>query len=313
MKILRVVICLVVALGVVLSTYVVSQAYSDALGERIIHTFMVEKGIAIERNTEAYMYFMRSILLGEHLELTGEDSEYVNSQKELDLVIEYATEQMSPLFEGLPKEPELPEVLPKLDSSDNSGKAGGKLLRTFLAYDRADAIDYAYDWWDSQNSSYPDFGGQDCTNFVSQAMVAGGFSMAGSGDGCRDESTSTEWYVESNSPPLWCWGSNRNWEWSTSWSVVWPFRDYFTIQNSYATTLGWTTSASTAKSYLSPGDIVQLQYLDGSNWVSYHNMLVTDEDSSDLLLTYHSTDTEDKPLSDISAGPTQRYLLIRFP
>jgi len=90
-------------------------------------------------------------------------------------------------------------------------------------------------------------------------MEAGGFRKVGSGDGCTHEETSVEWYVEANlSPPLWCLGDFRNWEWSTSWSVPWPFRDYFAHQNSYATVPGWTTDVLTAKYYLSPGDVVQL-------------------------------------------------------
>ncbi|MCO5246219.1 MAG: amidase domain-containing protein [Anaerolineae bacterium] len=37
-----------------------------------------------------------------------------------------------------------------------------------LAYSRTNAINYGYAWWNGQNSSYPDFGSNDCTNFISQ-------------------------------------------------------------------------------------------------------------------------------------------------
>lgn len=53
---------------------------------------------------------------------------------------------------------------------------------------RANAIAYAYEWSESgnakRNPAYPDFGADDCTNFVSQAMEVGGFRKVGSGDGC---------------------------------------------------------------------------------------------------------------------------------
>jgi hypothetical protein len=289
--------------------FATSTFAQDNTGEQIIHAFAKEKGIATEENTEQYTQFMKDILLGQYPELTRIGSKYVRDQSDLDLILEYATEQISPLFKDFPVEPEIQEAIPP-ESGDSSTARTTKVL----AYNRTNAINYANLWWNGQNSSYPDFGSQDCTNFISQAMKAGGFSFSGSGDGCRDESTETEWYVYSSSPPIWCLGSNRNWEWSTSWSVVYPFKRYFTYWNSYATSLGWTTSPSTAAYHLSPGDIVQLQLLQDGSWVSYHNMLVTKETVSvGLYMTYHSTDTKDKPLRDIPAGSTQRYVLIRFP
>ena len=175
----------------------------------------------------------------------------------MDLILEYAAEQTSPLFKDFPIEAEEKEAIPELDNLSTTGTIKA-------SYNRQNAINYAYTWYNGQNPIYPDFGSADCTNFISQAMRAGGFSFKGSGDGCRSEDTETEWYVYKNSSPSWtCLGSNRNWEWSTSWSVVYPFKRYFTYHNNYATSLGWTTSPSTAAYYLSPDDIVQLQKLEG--------------------------------------------------
>lgn len=79
-------------------------------------------------------------------------------------------------------------------------------------------------------------------------MKAGNFIEKGDGDGCEYEDTNIEWYVDYNpSPPTWCIGETQYWEWSTSWSVPWPFRDYFAYQNAYGVVHGWTTSVSTAK------------------------------------------------------------------
>lgn len=140
--------------------------------------------------------------------------------------------------------------------------------------------------------------------------------MVGSGDGCKHEETNVEWYVNANpSPPLWCLGDFRNWEWSTSWSVPWPFRDYIAHQNSYALELGWTLDPYVAEYYLKPGDVIQLQYKNGAgNWNSYHTMIVTSEDEYELNVTYHSNagglDEVDKPLSSIPTGDSQRYVLV---
>lgn len=288
-------------------------AFSPALaggatrGEEIVQSFIRDKSLQVEPGTDRYLQLMKDIMLGQFPELTGSDSVYVAGQEDLDAVLEYATEQMSPLFEGWPQEPDVPEATLPAPAPESTAADG-----SILAYNRTNAINYAYAWWNGQNAAYPDFGSNDCTNFISQCVRAGGMVINGTGDGCRDESTTTEWYVEANSPPIWCLGSNRNWEWSSSWTVVYDFRVYFTVNNSFATTLGWTINPDTAKSLLSPGDLVQLQTKQGDSWVSYHNMIVTKETTTDLLMTYHSTDTKDKKLRDIPAGDTQRYLLIRY-
>ena len=308
MKIAKLVVMLAMLVGVLLVNRSVLLANEAPTAAAKIDAFMMEKGVAIEKGTEQYLQFMKDILLGEYPELTTVGSKYVGGQDDLDQILEYATEQMGPIFKDFPIESPSQEAF-----AASEGTVGSEQGEAVLAYSRTNAINYAYAWWNGQNSSYPDFGSNDCTNFISQSMKAGGFSFRGSGDGCRDESTQTEWYVNRNSPPLWCIGSNRDWVWSTAWSVVYDFKRYYTYYNAYASELGWTTSASTAKSLLSPGDIVQLQQLQGGNWVSYHNMLVTKETSSDLLMTYNSTDTKDKPLGQIPTGSTQRYVLIRFP
>jgi len=302
-------VSLLIVFCMVVSTSVFAQDNTGKTGEQIVNSFTQEVGITAEKNTEQYLQFMMGILLGEYPELTGIGSKYVSNQADLDLVLEYAVGQTSPLFKDFPIEPEIKEAIPGSSNANTTD-----MTKVSVSYNRTNAVNYAYTWWNGQNSNYPDFGDNDCTNFISQAMKAGGFSFKGSGDGCRDENTETEWYVNRKTPPVWCLGSNRNWEWSTSWSVVYPFKRYFTYRNNYATELGWTTSASTAAYYLSKGDIVQLQRKEGSSWVSYHNMLVTKEDTSvGLYMTYHSIDKKDNPLRNIPTSSTQRYLLIRFP
>ncbi len=213
----------------------------------------------------------------------------------------------------------IPEALTVLNLQ---GTEQGALSATSISPSRAKAIDYAYTWTSQgsthHNPDFPDFGFNDCTNFVSQALKAGRFSEKGDGDGCRYEDTDTEWYVNRNpSTPIWCLGDFREWEWSTSWSATDQFRSYFADQNKYAEVPGWTNSVSTAKYHLSPGDVIQLQSNDGSgNWVTYHTMLVTDENESEIYVTYHSNaqglDEVDKPLSTIPTGDSQRYLLIKI-
>jgi hypothetical protein len=309
---------IVIALGPILGISEGKTGDEQKRAEQIIHSFMEAQGIDIQPGTEDYTIFMREIVWNEYPELTGKDSDFVKDQDELDCVLDYAWnhsgykelrggfgESDVEEAELLPKEFEQEQVM-----SNQSSSSGA----------RSNAIAYAYRWstsgGTSRNPAYPDFGADDCTNFVSQAMEAGSFLETGSGDGCKHESTNTEWYANPNpSPPLWCTGDFRNWEWSTSWSVPWPFRDYFAHQNSYATEIGWTTDSATAKYHLSLGDVVQLQYNDNGNWTSFHTMIATYEDSSELYVTYHSNaggyDEVDKALSSISLG-SNRFMLVRI-
>lgn len=45
-------------------------------------------------------------------------------------------------------------------------------------YNRFNAIKYAETWWDGHNNAYPLYA-NDCTNFISQCLRAGGFKMVG--------------------------------------------------------------------------------------------------------------------------------------
>ena len=315
---------LLIIFGYIFAPLEIVQAEEWTSAKQIIDSFMEAQGMDIQPGTEEYEKFMSGILLGEYPELTREDSEFIKNQDELSSVLDYAWKYSiyGERYKNYDyKEPSIEEAKPPINELEQRTA----VTSLSLSHNRSAAIDYAYTWSMSggakRNPAYPDFGSDDCTNFVSQAMIAGHFNKSGSGDGCKHENTSTEWYVETNpSPPWWCTGDFRNWEWSTSWSVPWPYRDYFAYQNNYAIAHGWTQSVATAKYYLSPGDVVQLQYKDDNdNWISYHTMIVTEEDENELYVTYHSNaggnDEVDKPLSSIPTDSTHRYMLVemKFP
>lgn len=311
MKLTKTCLVLFALASLIIAQVVLAQQDGETPAEQIILAYIKARGLNIQPATEEYTELMKGILLGEHPDLTGEDSVFIESETEWNDVIDYAARHIASSIMAV-AEPVVEEARSPVTivTQQAQGEAN-----------RANAIAYAYEWSESgnakRNPAYPDFGADDCTNFISQAMEAGGFRKVGSGDGCTHEETTVEWYVEANpSPPLWCLGNFRDWEWSTSWSVPWPFRDYFAYQNSYATVPGWTTDVFTAKYYLSPGDVVQLQVPDGEDWVTYHTMIVTMEDENELYVTYHSNasglDEVDKPLSSIPAGPSQRYVLVKI-
>lgn len=88
-------------------------------------------------------------------------------------------------------------VLPLVSVAHASASSG---------YNGAAAAAYADTYWSNYNSAWPDFAhkGGDCTNFVSQALYAGGLAMrpspAYSGDAA--------WYMLQN---------HNRWSWSNAW------------------------------------------------------------------------------------------------
>lgn len=290
-----------------------SAAGQDKLisdGELIVERYLLEKRISLEPESEEYAQFLNSILWGGVMELSKVGTDFVKDQYDLEALEAYCIETVIQILyddyvPGPPDPPAESYVEPQSFSDDKN--------QTF-SYSRSLAIQYARDYYDNYNSSYPAFT-SDCQNFVSQIVKRGGFGMSGDGDGCRSENTYSEWYMIPNpDPTIFCLGDGRYFEWSTGWTVVDHFKWYFTYNNSYAQNLGWTSSYSTAAIMLAPGDVIQLQILgsDGT-WIGSHSVFVTKQDSTGLYVTSHTDDYLDKKLSDIPLSSSKRLLLIRFP
>ncbi len=162
-----------------------------------------------------------------------------------------------------------------------SGKTAG-------SYDYSAMARYAERYWDNYNRAYRKFNGAggDCTNFVSQALKAGGWkSVPGSASDYRN------WWYD---------GTKQ----STSWVGVNEFA-WFTLSNRRAPNL-----SSVYK--LDVGDVLQVDFnKDGSK---DHSMLVTYRDNRRGMpyLTYHSTDTYRRSLASVLASyPDARYFAYR--
>ncbi|WP_322493539.1 amidase domain-containing protein [Chloroflexus sp.] len=178
--------------------------------------------------------------------------------------------------------------------------SGGVALQSTsrVRYDRSAAVRYAYEYtnryggW-NRNWAYLDFSnsGGDCTNFVSQAVLAGGISMRGDGT-CRSESTTHEWYIyRLRTECGWWWQSFRLWKWSTSWTTVGDFRAY---RRDYGASRVEAYPAnkealSLLISRARPGDIIQFDVYDRSKgWVPTHSIIVVKSANNDLLYNDHS-------------------------
>ncbi|MFF4322804.1 amidase domain-containing protein [Streptomyces sp. NPDC001568] len=160
-------------------------------------------------------------------------------------------------------------------------------VKTGGTYDYNAMAKYAEKHWSNYNPQYRKFNGAggDCTNFISQALKAGGWkAVPGSSSDYRNW-----WYEGTRQSDSWV-GANE-WAW-------------FTLSNKRA--------ANLANVYqMDVGDVLQVDFnKDGSK---DHSMMVTYRSGNGMpYLTYHSTNTYRKSLASILASyPDARYFAYR--
>lgn len=133
---------------------------------------------------------------------------------------------------------------------------------TFI-YNREEAVRYAEKWWNAYNPVFPRFL-VDCTNFVSQCLLAGGFVMHG-----YPERERGWWY--------------RNEEWSFSWSLAHSMRWYLG-----GLVLSGVVEEVQTPMELYPGDIICYDFEGNNRWD--HTTIVVKKDSNQMPLVNAHTD-----------------------
>src|SRR5271169_498896 len=129
------------------------------------------------------------------------------------------------------------------------------------AFDHAAAVAYARKWAGGRNPVFPDMGGsEDCTNFISQCLGAGGWPMV---DGY--------YYFYDN---WWCnpWSPDKH-KWTYSWVSAPDMAKFF--DRSRRASLLWSAQGIIGNAHLlQPGDV--LQYGPTESWTDVeHSCMVT--------------------------------------
>ena len=157
-----------------------------------------------------------------------------------------------------------------------------------LPYDRSSAVAYAKKWALSRNPLFYDFAGVggDCTNFVSQCIYAG--------CGVMNYTPTYGWYYVSS--------TDR----APAWSGVEELYRFLTEDPEFRSVNGgvgpFGVDARTARA-VELGDVVQLQNEEGK---FYHTLLITGFTDNDILVSAHTNDALDRPLS------TYNYAALRI-
>ncbi len=155
-------------------------------------------------------------------------------------------------------------------------------------YRRDRAVTYARAWALDRNPLFPDFSGQggNCTNFVSQCILAGSCVMNYTPD--------FGWYYVSLN------------ERAPAWSGVDYFYDFLTGAPAFESRNGGIGpyAAEVPREGIAVGDVVQIAAT-GTDWS--HTMIVSDlPEDGDILVCAHSVDSLDRSLS------TYEYESVRF-
>lgn len=157
-------------------------------------------------------------------------------------------------------------------------------------YNRAAAVAYAYRWWDGHNPSFPVFQ-DDCTNFISQCLYAGGAPMRG---------------MSNREQGWWMIGTKERW--SFSWSVAHSLRWYLE-----GSTRGLMATRVYSPSDLQLGDVIFYDF-DGNGRID-HSTLVTQIKNGMPYVAAHTTNSIDRYYSyeDSTAyTPQMRYYFYRI-
>lgn len=206
-----------------------------------------------------------------------------------------------PKYEETERGPRLPLDSPTLTHRAASSQGGPKPIAVrpvsaWGTYNATAAVNYARQWWGNglnysnwwnYNSSYKYFP-QDCTNFMSQALRAGGWTMKWG----AENDVNTWWYDDYNH-------LNSN---------TWSASDWL-IQFTYRSGRGYALGAFTD---LRLGDIMWADWANPSlQGYPEHSMMLTTRLSSnyaDIRFTYHTHDRLDKPLTEIlNENPGGQY------
>jgi len=155
----------------------------------------------------------------------------------------------------------------------DSGASDAAKSGVSAAYSYNKMVAYADKYWDHHNDAYRTYG-NDCTNFISQAMLAGGWGPKG---GALIQRTSNKYwfYGPTKFTTSYTWAGAENWYW-------------FAKKHEKRTKiLGnvWQLAKS---------DVLQADWTRNNN--IDHSMIVTKKYQGTPYLTYHTGDTHNKSL-----------------
>jgi|GEM_PF-1252745 len=172
-----------------------------------------------------------------------------------------------------------PEVVLAASNAFFNSKVKLEASYFFTKFDRNKAVEYALKYADSPNPDYPNFGDNDCTNFVSQCWAYAGIP------------TSTDWFC-----------TKIKKFYTGSWTDVEAFANYMEKE-------GYCYISYSSKD-AKVGDVIQL-YNDKDGW--HHSAIITEiDEAGNIKYSGHSDPRNNFSLSEIypQNGEQIRFICI---
>ena len=173
-------------------------------------------------------------------------------------------------------------------------------------YSATQAVAYAREWGDDRNPVYNSYL-SDCTNFVSQCLVAGDIPMERPTGLLPTGVSATTDYWYSIRYEEWH-GNSYQYRWyeTSSFINVDALRTYLSHVGISVTESG---NIDIIQNYAQPGDIVQLRN-SGGDW--YHSIIITGGTTGNRTYCGHSTNRIDYPVSSITGATYFRIISINY-
>ena len=164
----------------------------------------------------------------------------------------------------------------------------------YWSYNRGLAIRYATNNFNKRNKFFYNYSNNDCANFVSQCLAAGGFPMDGL------------WYSYRYN----CWASrpeysflpnNQRYQWNISptWRLVVDQYEYLKVKKyiSKATLVSKSSQISSLKN-VTVGDLIYFRYDKNKKFTLNHVAIITRIYKNNIYYTAHTTDRLQRNLKE---------------
>ncbi|PEA54997.1 hypothetical protein CON64_09940 [Bacillus pseudomycoides] len=158
------------------------------------------------------------------------------------------------------------------------------------------ALDYVNNWWDKRNPDYAKWDPNDCMNYVSQILKAGGIEEKAPSyiKPSGIDTNKDYWYSKKH-------GDNTFTE-SSTWINVEDFYNFWSKTQRVI-----MPNELDIMRDVEVGDVIQLQKKSGGRY--YHAMFVVNKDSETVYLTGH---TNDRKALDIRKIQGDNFRVIKF-
>ncbi|HIZ40511.1 MAG TPA: amidase domain-containing protein [Candidatus Anaerobutyricum stercoris] len=174
------------------------------------------------------------------------------------------------------------------------------------SYNATNAVNYAKKWAEKRNDAYDSYS-NDCTNFISQALYAGGISMRKPSTikhGITD--TTDYWFSKKHKFTGSTGRVTYEYDVTTSWMRVKAFYQY---ASAHGASVSKYDTISQLQNNAKLGDIVQLK--DDSGW--YHSIIITGGSKGNRTYCGHTSNKKDHPVADLNKKVKhKKFRIIRF-